>query len=172
MESLATDRLILRPLVADDAVHFVQLLANDADALRQKAEMPDPCTLPGARSWIEKRIGPGGQVYAVTRGDDGAFLGVAGFGGPFSMPELGYWIGGAYRGRGYATEAVRRLVVQAAKLGVPLLHADTFPDNPASAHVLAKAGFVTTGDVERRFPARGGLRILLRHVCAPSASLS
>ena len=60
MESLASDRLILRPLLADDAVYFVQLLAPDADALRQMAEMPDPCTLPAARSWIEKRIGPGG----------------------------------------------------------------------------------------------------------------
>ena len=44
------------------------------------------------------------------RRSDGEFLGIAGFGGPTDMPEVGYWIGSFYRGQNYATEALRALV--------------------------------------------------------------
>lgn len=161
---LASERLTLRPLVPEDAAHFARLLGPDPEALRQMAQMPDPCTAPAARRWIKSRLGPGGHVFAVLRGADGEFIGVIGFGGASAMPEMGYWIGRPYRGQGYATEAIGCVVAYAVEIGVPRLHADTFPDNPASARVLTKAGFVTTGLVERVFPARGGRRELFRHV--------
>lgn len=161
---LTSARLTLRPLVPEDGAHFARLLGPDRDALRQMAQMPDPCTEPAARRWIQTRLGPGGHVFAILRRTDDEFLGVIGFGGAPAMPEMGYWIGRPYRGQGYATEAIQRLVAYAATIGVPQIHADTFPDNPASARVLSKAGFVATGLVERIFPARGGRRELFRHV--------
>ena len=164
MLHLETARLALRPLISDDAVHFARLLGNDRPALLQMAQMPDPCTEPAARAWIESRLGPGAHVFAILRRTDDAFIGVVGFGGHAAMPEMGYWIGKPYRSQGYATEAIGCIVDYASALDVPRIHADTFPDNPASARVLAKAGFVTTGTVERLFPARGGLRELFRHV--------
>ena len=163
-ETFATDRLTLRPLVPDDAAHFERLLGDDQDALRQMAQMPDPCTEQAAREWIEARVGPGGHVFAIVRTSDGEFLGIVGFGGEPTMPELGYWIGREFRGNGYATEAIRGIVAYAATINVPRLHADTFPDNPASARALAKAGFVRVGTAQRDFPARGGMRLLHRHV--------
>ncbi len=164
LHPIETPRLILRPLTPDDAVHFARLLGPDPEAVRQMAQMPEPCTEAAARVWIEERLGPGGYLYAVLRRRDGAFVGVAGFGGPAEMPELGYWIGRDDRGKGYATETLRGLLAYAEFIGVKRLHADTFPDNAASARVLAKAGFKVTGEVERDFPARGGLRKLYRHV--------
>lgn len=164
MRTIETQRLILRPLAADDAVHFARLLGPDPDAIQQMAQMPDPCTADAAREWIEARLGPGGHVFAILRRTNGEFLGVAGFGGSADMPELGYWIGAAYRGQDYTTEAVRGLVEYAGFIGVPRLHADTFPNNPASVRVLTKVGFAPTGIVERYFPARGGLRELTRHI--------
>jgi RimJ/RimL family protein N-acetyltransferase len=161
---LTSHRLTFRPLVPEDGAHFARLLGDDHDAVRQMAQMPDPCTEPAARRWIQTRLGPGGHVFAILRRNDGEFLGVIGFGGSPSLPEMGYWIGKPYRGQGYATEAIERIIVYAASLGVAQIHADTFPDNPASARVLTKAGFVTTGLVERSFPARGGRRELLRHI--------
>jgi RimJ/RimL family protein N-acetyltransferase len=161
---IETQRLILRPLLAADAVHFARLLGPDPEAVRQMAQMPDPCTESAAREWIEARLGPGGYVFAIVRRSDGEFLGIAGFGGPTDMPEVGYWIGSFYRGQNYATEALRALVEYARFIGVPRLHADTFPNNPASERVLAKAGFMAQGVVERNFPARGGLRQLTRHI--------
>src|SRR6185437_15212890 len=103
--SIETKHLILRPLAASDAVHFARLLGPDPEAVRQMAQMPDPCTEDAAREWIEARLGP------------------AGFGGPADMPEVGYWIGAGYRGQGYATEAIRALVEYAIVIGVPRLHA-------------------------------------------------
>ncbi len=161
---LETDRLVLKALRPADAAHFVRLLGDDPDALRQMAQMPDPCTETAARRWIATRIGPGSHVFGIRRRADIAFIGIVGFGGQPSMPEMGYWVGRPYRNQGYITEAIVRVVEYAAGLGVPRIHADTFPDNPASAHVLGKAGFVTTGMVERLFPARGGRRQLFRHI--------
>lgn len=161
---IETQRLILRPLAASDAVHFARLLGPDPEAVRQMAQMPDPCTEDAAREWIEARLGPGGYVFAILRRSDGEFLGIAGFGGPAEMPEMGYWVGAGYRGQGYATEAIGGLVGYARDLGVQRLHADTFPNNPASERVLAKVGFIIAGLVERNFPARGGRRHLTRHV--------
>lgn len=164
MRTITTSRLILRPLASADAVHFARLLGPDHDAVQQMAQMPDPCTEEAARGWIEARLGPGAYVFGIVRCADQEFLGVAGFGGPPDLPEMGYWIGSPYRGRGYATEAIMALVEHARRGGVPRLHADTFPGNPASARVLAKAGFIAIGIVERDFPARGGRRELTRHL--------
>lgn len=164
MQTMITPRLTLRPLAAADAIHFARLLGPDREAVQQMAQMPDPCTENAARGWIEARLGPGAYVFAILRRADEEFLGVAGFGGPPDLPEMGYWIGAPYRGQGFATEAITALVQQARFSGVPRLHADTFPGNPASARVLAKAGFIAVGTVERDFPARGGRRVLTRHL--------
>ena len=164
---LTTLHLALRPLEIGDAAHFARLLGNDHAALKQMAQMPVPCTEQAAAEWIVTRLGPGAHIFGIVKRSDNDFVGVVGFGGDPAMPEMGYWIGKPYRGRGYATEAIVAVVRHAATLGVPRIHADTFLDNPASARVLAKAGFATTGRVRRNFPARGGLRDLLRHECVP-----
>src|SRR5258708_20575913 len=169
MQPIVTSRLILRPLVSDDAVHFARLLGPDGGAGREMAEMPDPCTEPAARGWIGARLGPGAYVFAIVRRADHEFLGVAGFGGPLDLPEMGYWMGAPYRGQGYTTEAIIALVERARHSGVPRLHADTFPNNPASARVLAKAGFTAVGTVQRHFPPRRRLRELSRPIYEVSA---
>jgi RimJ/RimL family protein N-acetyltransferase len=164
LDPVLTARLRLRMLTPRDATHFARLLGGDSDALQQMAQMPDPCTEPAAREWIEARIGPGGHVFAIERRTDNEFLGIVGFGGHETMPELGYWIGWPFRGQGFATEAIEGVLGYARAIGIPRLHADTFPNNPASARALAKAGFVTIGTADRDFPSRGGLRQLLRHI--------
>ena len=81
-----------------------------------------------------------------------------------AVDELGYDFRSDYWNQGYATEAVLGLIDYARWLGIPSLLADTFPSNPASARVLAKAGFVSSGMVQINLPLRGGLRELERHV--------
>lgn len=57
--------------------------------------------------------------------------------------EIGYGIAPSCQGRGYASEAVRRLLAMAAASGtVSELYALIAPDNAASAAVVAKAGFI------------------------------
>jgi RimJ/RimL family protein N-acetyltransferase len=73
-------------------------------------------------------------------------------------PEVGYWIGRPYWGRGYATEALEAGVIWASRnWRRRALVAGHFEDNPASGRVLEKAGFLYTGEVRKGFSrARNG----------------
>ena len=56
--------------------------------------------------------------------------------------ELGYWIGEAYQGRGYATEASKVLIKRAFDdLGIERIFASYKCENAASKRVLEKLGF-------------------------------
>ena len=58
--------------------------------------------------------------------------------------EVGYWLGHEYWGRGIATTAVRLLTRHAFERRPELrrLYATPFGNNPGSARVLEKAGYV------------------------------
>lgn len=162
--SMRSRRLALRPLRAEDATHLVALLGDDRDAVLQMSHMPWPCTPAAAREWIALRTQPGAATFAITRVDDEAFLGAIGFGGLREMPTVGYWIGRRYWDDGYATEALQLVIAHVRGLGAKGLQAETFPENPASARVLAKCGFRERGTVRRNYPGRGGLVPVRMHI--------
>ncbi len=63
--------------------------------------------------------------------------------------ELGYWLGRAWWGNGYATEAAQALVWFAGDaLGLRRLTAGHAADNLPSGRVLSKLGFRCTGEAE------------------------
>jgi RimJ/RimL family protein N-acetyltransferase len=161
---LCTKRLRLRLLKPIDASEITRLLRNDSEAVQMTASMSDPMTEEAALDWIERRTSPDQHVFAILLADSGEFIGSIGFGGAREMPYVGYWIGRCHWKLGYATEAVQALIEYARWLGIPSLQADTFPNNPASARVLAKAGFKNTGRIQMNLPLRGGLRELEHHV--------
>jgi ribosomal-protein-alanine N-acetyltransferase len=79
--------------------------------------------------------------------------------------ELGYRLAEQATGRGLATRTVRELIALAAdRYGIRTLRAETTLDNTASRAVLARTGFVPTG--EATFEGRPGLTYV-RH--APEA---
>lgn len=161
---LCSRRLVLRPLRMQDAERLVALLGDDREAILQMSHMAYPCTLASAREWIALRTQPDANTFAITRVDDGAFLGAIGCGGLPEMPGVGYWIGRPYRNQGYATEALEVLIAYARSLGAKGLQAETFPENPASARVLTKCGFQERGIGRRNYPARGGLVRVRVHI--------
>lgn len=164
METLRSDRLILRPLIPNDAAHFARMLGTDPEGAHMTASIPDPCTEEAAREWIRLRTAPGvGRIFAVTHAQSGEFMGAIGFEGSPQEGCLGYWIGKPYRDKGYATEAIRRIVIHASHLGVTRLFAETFPENPASSRVLIKSGFRFIGKGTRNIPMRGGMREVLKY---------
>jgi RimJ/RimL family protein N-acetyltransferase len=163
-ETLYAKRLILRTLLEDDAVHFARLLSGDSQSTRMMATLPDPCNEPSARLWIKRRLAAGGHPFAILRAADGLFLGVIGCAGPPDAMRIGYWIGRPYWGRGYATEALRRMIEFARALGARKLEAETFTNNAASARVLGKAGFENVGTAVINVPSRGGWRKIHQHV--------
>ena len=156
-ETLRSDKLVLRPLTLDDALHYARLLGDDSANIQMTATIPDPCTEAGAREWLTLRLGRGERMFAIEAGGE-----VVGTIGMIEHPDasfvLGYWVGRVHAGKGYASEAVRLVVEYARKLGAARLLAETFPENYASGRVLEKAGFVFTGTTQHDFPMRGGWR--------------
>ena len=76
------------------------------------------------------------------------------FGGDHA--ELGYWIGKPYWVMGYATEAVRALILHAFETGgFAYIKVGHFSDNPASARIIAKFGFAPECQEMRDCAARG-----------------
>ena len=95
---------------------------------------------------------------------DGHLIGVAGFsfheGRP---PELGYWLGEPFWGKGYMTEAVRGLIDAAHKTRqFDLIAARALADNAGSLNVLEKLGFHLVGKAKSEDgPSKGKPTILL-----------
>jgi RimJ/RimL family protein N-acetyltransferase len=136
-------------------------LAGDYDVAKNLSRMPYPYTEAHAHEWLgtteAKRTAGTDYAFAITRKDDGAYLGGCGLHkrerGEF---EIGYWLGKPYWGQGLATEAARRVLAFAfLELGVTQVSAGYFHDNPASGHVLKKLGCVPDGAGERDCLARG-----------------
>ena len=61
--------------------------------------------------------------------------------------NIGYYILPAYRGRGYATEACRKVALEAGRLGVTRLIITTDPANLPSRRVCQKLGAVLLEEV-------------------------
>lgn len=154
----------MRLLKATDASEIARLLLHDSEAVQMTASMSDPMSEEAAREWIERRTSPDQHVFAILLASSGEFIGSIGLGGAREMPYVGYWIGRPHWKQGFASEALQGLIEYARWLGIPSLQADTFPNNPASARVLAKAGFVSVGRIQLNLPLRGGLREVERHV--------
>jgi len=72
--------------------------------------------------------------------------------------EIGYWIGGAARGRGYAFEAVSAIIgLLVRRFPARIIVAECRPGNVASWGLLQKLGFRDTGEEGHR-PGRRLLR--------------
>jgi RimJ/RimL family protein N-acetyltransferase len=146
---------VLRDLLRSDAAR-ISLLAGDFDVASMTGTIPHPYSEQMAAEWIGSALaGEEGVVFAVQR--SGALIGCTGyraFGGDHA--ELGYWIGKPYWGMGYATEAVRALILHAFETGgFAYLTVGHFSDNPASARIIAKFGFAPEGQEMRECAARG-----------------
>lgn len=158
---LETLRLILRPLEPADTVSIAPLMADPAIATRT-ARIPYPNTPADAENWVANVIAEGksGAVLtrAIQRRADGAVLGIVGLIVERAKreAELGYWLGRPYWGRGFATEAVARLIrFGFEERALERIEAGAFADNAASIRVLHKLGFVSTGANNVAAPPRG-----------------
>jgi RimJ/RimL family protein N-acetyltransferase len=149
---VSTERLILRGPVVTDAPAIAGL-ANDINVAAMTGMIPHPYGLADAEAWIARAqaIDWDRDANWVIEHQTFGVVGGIGFKGQGVRPEIGYWLGRPFWNRGYATEAVRgalKWVKRDWRRNVVV--AGHFADNPASGQVLCKAGFLYTGDVERR----------------------
>jgi RimJ/RimL family protein N-acetyltransferase len=150
---LRTARLRLRPLRDADAAAMT-LLINDLGVARMTTAIPHPYARDMAEDFIalKRHADPAREIVMALDLPEEGFIGALGFhptGGAY--PELGYWLGRPYWGRGLMTEAVNAALDWARthwrKRAIASGH---FADNDASGQVLTKAGFLYTGVIERR----------------------
>ncbi len=155
--SIRTDRLEIRPLTLGDAADLT-LEANDPRvAANLRDDFPSPYAVDDAHFWIQQQHAALQGLAIVREGRAIGGIGLApGVGERRFEAELGYWLGVAHWGRGYATEAVAAVCDQAfTTTTLQRLHAVVFDGNPASDRVLEKCGFVLEG-LSRRAVFKNG----------------
>ncbi len=152
---IRTARLVLRPLSEADLLDITRL-AGDWAVASMTARIPYPYTPDDARQWLDG-LEKGEFVRAITMADEDSLLGITGY-----LPsldgrsaEIGYWVGKPSWGRGIATEAAYALIAHCfASAEFEKLTCCHFADNPASARVIEKLGFTSTGSCSHWCEAR------------------
>jgi RimJ/RimL family protein N-acetyltransferase len=141
---LETERLTLRAPRHED-VKAIAVLANDRRIAANTARIPHPYGVDDAEQFIAAVNKSDGEACFVMV-LDGKPIGACGIDPREDSPELGYWLGASYWGRGFTTEAVRAVIDYAfGDLKHETLQAGARVSNPASRRVLEKCAFQWSG---------------------------
>lgn len=142
---LLSPRLVMRAPHEED-IDALAHLANNANIANMVARMPHPYTVADAADFVRRtRAGAIGKcVYAITKADNGAFLGCCGI-EPHEdgrTVELGYWLGEPHWNQGYATEAAHALIDMVFRTrDIEQIDARCRAMNIPSRRVIQKCGF-------------------------------
>ena len=139
---LTTERLVLRPFTRNDNAAFREL-AGDLAVARMTSDIPHPLSVAQADHWLSPVAGE----HRFALWCEGSLVGGAGtFKRDCGTGELGFWLGRAYWGRGFATEGARAVLAHAVgNASYSAFSSSHFDDNPASRRVLEKLGFEPAG---------------------------
>jgi [ribosomal protein S5]-alanine N-acetyltransferase len=154
MTVLHTPSVTLRPWRSTDAEALVRH-ANDRRIWKNlRDRFPHPYGRADAEGWIAFATSqvPPLRYFALTLNDEPiGSVGLDAFDDVHRYTaELGYWIGAAHWGRGYATDAAIAMTAYGfAELGLERIQAGVYEWNPASERVLVKAGFQLEGRLRR-----------------------
>jgi 8-oxo-dGTP diphosphatase len=174
---LTSERLTLRPLTVDDCA----AVESFATEWRLAADPRDTRPSEAGESvadWlgeVEKARTRGECLtYAIERRASRAFVGTISlrFGDDEPIGEIGYWVGEEFQRRGYAAEAIGRLLRYAFDaLRLDEVRAVTAADNHASIRLLQRIGMI---EGEHPDSAAAGVRVWAMrrsHPIAVSAKL-
>lgn len=141
--NLETERLLLRPWEERDAA-ALYALASDPDIGPRCGWKPHESEAESAE--IIRTVFAEPEIYALILRESGALVGCAGLhpldSEPSDCPELGYWLGKPYWGRGLMPEAARELIRHAFEdLRCTMLWCSHYDANTQSRRVIEKCGF-------------------------------
>ena len=154
MGDLVTARLVLHPMTVSEAE---QVVAGEPESgARWALGYPTDGDVIAARRFMGTCANtsdpqPFGN-YEIRRLEDGHAIGGMGFHGPVDengSVTIGYGLIPSARGKGYASEALRGLLLFARARGVTCVKGDTDHENIASQHVMMAADMRPTGENER-----------------------
>ncbi|MCL3882574.1 GNAT family N-acetyltransferase [Marivita sp. GX14005] len=137
----------LRALHDGDAVWIAREIVRPA-VHRWLTGVPHPYRLEDAEAFFARyRSDP---FYRVIE-QAGAPRGIVSIDRGTARPELGYWLEEPAWGRGLMTTAASMVIVRFTRASRAALASGWIEGNHASAHVLAKLGFVPTGQVVQTY---------------------
>lgn len=157
--TIETDRLVLTtPTLAH--VPEMAVLANSEAIYQVLSRLPHPYDESHGRFFVE-HIARGPEEHAWSILLQGRYIGTIGLHLlPGMLPELGYWLGEPYWGKGYATEAAHAVVAAARDAGCPALRSRALLTNTGSRNVLRKAGFIEIGEDTDKTGTLTGRRVM------------
>ncbi len=158
LPQLKTRRLILRPLALHDAPAMADLCGRDFEVARWLSGATWPYEEGSAEEFVGTIVGSDPReteaTFAITLG--GVFIGVVAVEAPGDLRELpdlptvGYWIGRAFQGHGYAREAVEAVLDWAFDFySTMAIGARAYEDNTRSRVLLRRLGFRPAAMTER-----------------------
>jgi [ribosomal protein S5]-alanine N-acetyltransferase len=155
--ALTTERLILRPLTLEDAP-IIQQLAGKREIADTTISIPHPYSEQQARDWISSHadacVQGKGVAFGVELTHTNQLIGAVGLreiDQEHLQAEMGFWIGTDWWGKGYATEAAKRVIRFGFKeRGLNRIYAHHMVRNPASGRVLEKSGMRGEGLLRQR----------------------
>lgn len=159
---LTTERLRLRPFVAEDATALAELAGSSAVA-DTMLDWPHPFSIANARSTIaaQAAVYQAGRAihFAIERRDHAGLCGgieLSALDNANRCAELRFWIAETEWGQGFASEATEAVLrFGFAELGLHRIDAMHLVRGEAAGAVLRKSGFAQEGILRERVRKAG-----------------
>jgi len=155
MNTLETERLLLRTLTSDDSDR-IEELAGDYDVAKSTLNIPHPYPKGSAVQFIDNILISEKNnkiaMFAITLKESRLLIGLANLNlaASHKRGELAYWVGKQYWGKGYGTEAVEALLEYGFnQLNLNRIFAASFTSNPGSWRVMEKIGLKYEGTLKQ-----------------------
>jgi len=146
MKEIKTERLVLKKTGYKDKQELISQI-GDWEVSKWLSRVPYPYTENDADEWI-RTISREELTFNIFENDSlvgGIELTLL----EENCHELGFWLGRQHWGQGFATEAGKGLLHYAVEdLGIRNFKSSYIKGNGASARVLAKLGFIKSGEGE------------------------
>ena len=143
---LVLERCTIRPWQLDDAESLAKHANNRKVWLALRDLFPHPYTIPDAHEFLQRAISerPTTNFCIEVNGNASGGIGIRlGQDVHRHTAELGYWLGEKFWRRGITTETVAAFTDFCFdNFQLRRIYAEPFANNPASARVLEKAGFL------------------------------
>jgi len=149
---IETERLILRGPTEADLRDWIACIWSDAEVMRYMPRMddsPDAFAKAVLAGFTNTREQHQAGAWVITDKADGHFMGhcILRYREAVNDHELGYALGRAFWGKGYATETARALARYGFEhANLERIFAVVIPENVPSARVLEHVGFVYATD--------------------------
>lgn len=157
---IRTERLVLRAPCPEDLDRCAELL-GDYEVAKMLSRVPYPYDLEQGRQYLARSVQRWENVAEADElgfhvDHEGKLIGGLGFKKLQETPEIGYWLGRPYWGKGFMSEALRAAVGWVFEnTGHERLACEAMTENPASIKVMEKAGFRAVGEVGCASVSRG-----------------